>query len=68
MNWSATYISSVDGWWPPQREPTVRNLIKTTALSVCQLLIFHGLLKAGRLLPEKTFPSGKVRALEEGVF
>ena len=61
-------VGSIDRWRPPQREPTVGNLVKPTALSVSQLLIFHGLFKAGSLLPEKTLPSWKVRALEEGVF
>ena len=62
-----TYICSVNGWRPPQCEASVWNLVETRALSICQFLVFHGLLKAAGLLPEQTLPGGKVGALEQGV-
>ena len=60
-------VGPVDGGRPPQREPTVGDLVETRPLGVRQLLVLHGLLEAGGLLPEETLPRGEVGALEEGV-
>ena len=51
-----TYINvrAVDGRTPPQREATIRDLIKTRALSIRQFLVSHRFLEARRLLPEKS--------------
>ena len=58
-------VRTVDGRTPPEREPTVRDLVKTGPLRVRELLVPHRFLEAGRLLPEQTLPRGEVRALEE---
>ena len=60
-------VRAIDRRTPPEREPTVRDLVKTGSLRVRELLVPHRLLEAGRLLPEKTLPGREVRALEEGV-
>ena len=60
-------VRTVDRRTPPEREPTVRNLVKTGSLRVCELLVPHRLFEARRLLPEQTLPSREVRALEQGV-
>jgi hypothetical protein len=57
-------IGSVDCGTPPKSEPTVWNLVETRPLSIGEFLVLHRLFKTGRLLPEETFPSGEVRALE----
>ena len=61
------HVRAVDRRAPPEREPTVRNLVKTGSLRVCELLVPHRLFEARRLLPEQTLPSREVRALEQGV-
>ena len=58
-----TYVGSVDGWRPPEREATVGDLVETRALRVRQLLVFHRLFEAARFLPEQTLPCREVRAL-----
>jgi hypothetical protein len=58
-------VGTVDRRTPPEREPTVRNLVKTRPLGVGELLVLHRLLESRRLLPEETFPSREVRALEQ---
>ena len=60
-------VGAVDCRRPPQGETTIGNLVQTGSLSVGQLLVLHGLLEAGGLLPEETFPGGEVGALEERV-
>ena len=60
-------VRAVDCWTPPQREPTVGNLVQTGPLCVRELLVSHRLLETRRLLPEKTLPGGEVSALEQGV-
>ena len=60
-------VRAIDRRTPPEREPTVRDLVKTGPLRVRELLVPHRLLEAGRLLPEQTLPGREVRALEEGV-
>ena len=60
-------VRTVDGRTPPEREPTVRDLVKTRPLRVRELLVPHRLFEARRLLPEQTLPSREVRALEQGV-
>ena len=60
-------VGTVDGRTPPEREATVRNLVETGPLRVCQLLVTHRLLEAGRLLPEETLPGREVGTLEERV-
>lgn len=52
-----TYIGSVNGRRPPESESSVWNLVQTRSLGICQLLPFHGLLKATGLLPRKGRPS-----------
>ena len=58
-------VRTVDGRTPPEREPTVRDLVKTRPLRVRELLVPHRFLEARRLLPEQTLPRREVRALEE---
>ena len=60
-------VRAIDRRTPPEREPTVRDLVETGPLRVRELLVPHRLLEAGRLLPEQTLPGREVRALEEGV-
>lgn len=60
-------IGTVDSWTPPERESTVRNLVQTGALGICQLLVPHRLFESRRLLPEQTLPSGEVGSLEQRV-
>ena len=48
-------VGAVDSRAPPQREPTVGNLVETGPLGVRKLLVSHRLLETGRLLPEETF-------------
>ena len=60
-------VGTIDGWTPPEREATVRNLVETRPLRVRQLLVTHRLLEAGRLLPEETLPGREVGTLEERV-
>ena len=47
-------VRTVDGRTPPEREPTVRDLVQTGPLRVGELLIPHRLFETGRLLPEQT--------------
>lgn len=63
----ATHVGTVDGWRPPECEPTVRDLIETRPLGVGQLLVFHRFLKSGCFLPEQTLPGREVGATEERV-
>ena len=58
-------VCAIDRRAPPERESTVRDLVKTGPLRVRELLVPHRLLEAGRLLPEQTLPGREVRALEE---
>src|SRR5690242_18280404 len=60
-------VCSVDSRRPPQRKTTVRNLVQTRTLRVCQLLELHLLLEAAASFPEQTLPRGKVRSLEQCV-
>ena len=60
-------VRAIDRRAPPERESTVRDLVKTRPLRVRELLVPHRLLEAGRLLPEQTLPGREVRALEESV-
>ena len=60
-------VRAVDRWTPPKSESTIGDLVETGALSVRKLLVSHGLLEPGRLLPEQTLPSGEVRPLEQGM-
>ena len=57
-------VRAVDCWTPPQREPTVGNLVQTGPLCVRELLVSHRLLETRRLLPEKTLPSWEVGTFE----
>lgn len=63
-----TYISSVNGWWPPKCKSSVWNLIQPRSLSIGQFLVLHGFFKATGLLPKQTLPCGEVSSFEEGVF
>ena len=60
-------VRAIDRGAPPEREPTVRNLVETRPLGIGELLVPHRLLETGRLLPEQTLPGRKVRALEQRV-
>lgn len=60
-------IGPVDCGRPPESESSVGNLVKTRSLSVCELLVFHRLFEARRLLPEETFPSREICTLEKCV-
>ena len=44
-------VGAVDGGRPPQREATVRDLVETRPLSVCQLLVLHGFLETTGFFP-----------------
>ena len=61
------YVCPVNGRTPPQSEPTVRDLVQTGPLSVCQLLVPHGLLEPRRFLPEETLPCWEVSSFEQCV-
>ena len=61
------HVRAVDRRRPPQREPTVRNLVQTASLRVRQLLVLHRLLETRRLLPEQTLPRRERRRLEQRV-
>ena len=60
-------VRAIDRRTPPKCKATVRNLVQTGTLCICQFLIPHRLLETRRLLPEQTLPGREVRALEEGV-
>eukprot|EP01137_Pigoraptor_chileana_P034037 Opistho-2@25960 len=60
-------ICAIDGGRPPERKPTVGNLVETAPLRIRELLVLHALLKAARLLPEETLPCRKIRALKQRV-
>ena len=60
-------VRTVDRRTPPEREPTVRDLVQTGPLRVGELFVPHGLFEAGRLLPEQALPGREVRALEQRV-
>ena len=47
-------VRAIDRGAPPEREPTIGDLIETGPLSVGELLVPHRLLETGRLLPEQT--------------
>ena len=53
-------VRTVDRRTPPEREPTVRDLVQTGPLRVGELLVPHRLFEAGRLLPEQTYWKGKI--------
>ena len=61
------YVGTVDGWTPPERESTVRNLIQTGPLSVREFFVSHRLLETRRLFPEQTLPSREISTLEQSV-
>lgn len=48
-------VCTIDGRTPPEREPTIRDLVQTRALGVGEFLVPHGLLETGCLLPEETW-------------
>ena len=58
-------VRAVDGRTPPEREPTVGNLIQTRPLGIREFLVSHRLLEPGRLLPEQTLPGREVCTLEQ---
>ena len=58
------HIGPVDSRWPPESESTIRNLIQTGSLRICEFLEFHRLLESGRALPEQTLPRWEVGALK----
>ena len=62
-----SHVRAVDRRAPPQRKPSIGNLVETAPLRVRELLVLHGLLEARRLLPEEALPRREVRALEERV-
>lgn len=74
------HICPIDGWRPPQCKTTIRDLIQTRTLGVCQFFEFHRFLhelsalpkgtylEPGSLFPEKTFPCWEICALKERVF
>lgn len=47
-------VRSIDRGTPPKRETTIRDLVQTGTLGVCQLFVSHGFLEAGSFLPEET--------------
>lgn len=55
----------VDCWWPPQSETTIRDLIETWSLGICQFFVLHGLFETWCFLPEETFPCWEISSLEE---
>ena len=61
------HIGPVNSRTPPERKPSIRNLVQTAPLRIRQLLIPHALLEARRLLPEQTLPGRDVRPLEQCV-
>ena len=61
------HVRAVDCWTPPQREPTIGDLVETGPLRIRELFVAHGLFEAGCLLPEKTLPGREACALEERV-
>ena len=48
------HVRAVDGGAPPQREPTVRDLVQPAALRVRQLLVLHALLEPRGLCAQST--------------
>ena len=46
-------VGPVDGWGPPEGEPTVGDLVQTGPLRIRQLFVLHRLLESGRLTNEK---------------
>jgi hypothetical protein len=58
------YVCAIDSWAPPQRKPSVGDLVQTGSLGVREFLVSHRLLETGRLLPEQTFPGREISALE----
>jgi hypothetical protein len=60
-------VCSVDSRTPPQRKPTVGNLIQTRPLGIGQFLELHALLETGRLLPKQSFPGWECSRLEQCV-
>ena len=45
-------VGSVDGRAPPKSKPTIGNLVETGTLGIGELLVSHGFLEPGCLLPE----------------
>ena len=54
------HVRPVDRRRPPEREAPVRDLVQATSLGVRQLLVLHGLLEAGSLLPKQALPRREV--------
>lgn len=52
MQRRSTHVGSVDRGGPPEGETTIRNLVETGSLCICQFLVLHWLFKATSLLPE----------------
>mmetsp|Transcript_3144 Transcript_3144/g.9017 ORF Transcript_3144/g.9017 Transcript_3144/m.9017 type:complete len:409 (-) Transcript_3144:4863-6089(-) len=61
------HVRPVDRRRPPQREPSIGNLIETRPLRVRQFFVLHGLFKTRRFFPEEALPRREVRALEQRV-
>lgn len=61
-------VGTINRGTPPERKSTIRNLIQTGALGVCQLLVPHRFFESGCLLPEQTLPSREVSSFEQGMF
>jgi hypothetical protein len=62
------HVRTVDRRRPPQCESTIWDLVQTRSLGMSKFFVSHALLETASLLPEETFPSGEVSALEQGVF
>lgn len=58
------HIGPVDCWWPPESEPSVRDLVESWPLGMSEFLVFHTFLKATSLFPEESLPGGEVGAFE----
>lgn len=59
-----THVGPVDGGRPPEREPSVGDLVETRALGIGQLLPLHGFLKAAGFFPETKNPPKSQSFLE----
>lgn len=60
-------VGSINRGRPPKGEATVRDLVKTGALGVGELLEFHRFFEARSFLPEEPFPGWERGSLEQSV-
>ena len=61
-------IGSINSRRPPESEPSIRNLVKPTSLSMCQFFVFHTFFKTTGFFPKQSFPGGEVSSFEQSMF